>query len=219
MHRIRQKFIATARLLGLLGLLLPLTAAALAGAAHAQEVPVVVVEGQRFAARLSLAGSELQLNGTGVRAAGWFKGYAAGLYLRERADTAEQAQAQPLPKRVQLRMLNEVPATELSKAVYKGVNRNLGASFSPDAPEAARKALAQQLARVVSDINAVEKVRKGDVVDIDQDPSDTLRISVNGTLRSSSPQARVLFSALLQAFIGQQPYDERLKAGLLGRSR
>ena len=39
----------------------------------------VTVAGQPFVRRLQLAGSELQLNGTGVR--GWYKAYAAGLYL------------------------------------------------------------------------------------------------------------------------------------------
>ncbi len=183
-------------------------------AALAQEAPVVV-EGQRFAQRVQVAGSELQLNGTGVRAAGWFKGYAAGLYLLEKAGTAEKAQSLPSPKRVQLRMLNDVPATELSKAVHKGVSRNLPA----DRPPAQRQAQDQQLALIETEIDAVGKVRKGDVVDIDQDPSGTLRISVNGTLRSASPQASALFAALLQAFVGPQPYDERLRAGLLGQKR
>jgi flagellar motor switch/type III secretory pathway protein FliN len=196
----------------LLFVLLLALASGLPAAAQAQD-KVVVVEGQRFAPRLLVGETELRLNGTGVRSAGWFKGYAAGLYLLERTDTAERAVALPGPKRLQLRMLFDVPATELSKAVHKGVSRNI----APDRPEAERKTLEQQLARTVAQINAVEKVRKGDVVDIDQDPSGALRISVNGTLRGTSPQASALFAALLQAFVGPQPYDERLRAGLLGR--
>lgn len=165
-----------------------------------QDKPVVV-EGQPFAPRLSVAGGELLLNGTGVRAVAWFKGYAAGLYLSERASTAEQVQALAAPKRLQLRMLQEVPASELAKAVRKGVNRNLPKELSP----AQRKTLEQQLELTETQINAVGKVRKGDVLDIDQDTSGTLRISVNGTLRGSSSQASNLFAALLQAFVGPQP--------------
>ena len=52
------------------------------GLAQAQDGPRVV-EGQPFARRVALAGTELQLNGTGVRAVAWFKGYAAGLYLTQ----------------------------------------------------------------------------------------------------------------------------------------
>ncbi len=196
------------------GLVLLLASLAVPVGARAQDAPVVV-EGQPFATRLVVAGSELLLNGTGVRAVAWFKGYAAALYLTERVSTAEQAQALAAPKRLQLRMLQEVPATELSKAVRKGVNRNLPAGLQP----APRQLLDQQLARTESQINAVGKVRVGDVLDIDLDPTGAVRISVNGTLRGSSPQAAALYAALLQAFVGPQPYDEGLRAGLLGRSR
>ena len=46
------------------------------------------MEGQPFERRVVVAGAELRLNGTGVRAVAWFKGYAAGLYLTRRAATA-----------------------------------------------------------------------------------------------------------------------------------
>ncbi len=179
-------------------------------AARAQDAPVMV-EGQRFAPRVTMAGRELLLNGTGVRAAGWFKGYAAGLYLTERVGGAEQAQALPAPKRVQLRLLHDVPAGELAKAVHKGITRN--------SDDAERLALELPLARFEAQINAVGKVRKGDVVDLDQDADGALRFSVNGTLRGSTPSGAALYAALLRSFVGAQPYDERLKAGLLGRNR
>jgi flagellar motor switch/type III secretory pathway protein FliN len=172
------------------------------------------VEGQVFSRWQSVAGSVLLLNGAGVRAVAWFKGYVAALYLPERAGTAEQAHSLPPPKRLQLRMLQEVPATELAKAVRKGVSRNGPKRLSP----AQQEQLDQQLQRVESHIRAVGTVRKGDVLDIDQDPSGALRISVNGTLRGETAQAAALYGALLLAFVGPQPYDERLRAGLLGRS-
>ena len=178
--------------------------------ARAQDASVLV-EGQRFATRTTVAGSELLLNGTGVRAAGWFKGYAAGLYLLERVGSGEQALALRAPKRVQLRLLHHVPAAELAKAVHKGITRN--------SSEADRQALELPLARFEAQINAVGQVRKGDVVDLDQAVDGTLRFSVNGTLRGSIQPGTALFAALLQSFVGSQPYDERLKAGLLGRSR
>ena len=40
-----------------------------------------VVEGQSFPGRVRLLNTELQLNGTGMRAVAWFKGYAVGLYV------------------------------------------------------------------------------------------------------------------------------------------
>ena len=186
---------------------------ALALPVHAQDTKPVVVEGQRLAPSVVLAGADLQLNGSGVRAAGWFKAYVAALYLVSPASTAEQAVAQAGPKRLQLRLLQDVPAVEFSKALRKGVSRN----FGPNTAEAEAARLEPQLARFEAQINALKKVRKGDVVDIDQDATGSLLFIVNGTLRGQTPAGSVLFVALLRAFVGDKPYDDKLKAGLLGQ--
>jgi hypothetical protein len=186
----------------------PLLCAALllALGAQAQEAPLLV-EGQAFARHLPVAGTELLLNGTGVRAVAWFKGYAAGLYLPARARTAAQALAQPGPKRLQLRMLQEVPAAEFVKALRKGIERN-----SSDAA-----ALASRVERFAELILASGAVHKGDVVDLDLDPARGLLFSRNGTLRGEPIAGDEFYAALLRAFIGEHPYDERLKAGLLAQ--
>lgn len=181
---------------------------ALAPAAQAQDA-AVVVEGQRLAPRVFVAGADLRLNGSGVRTAGWFKGFVTALYLPSAAATAEQAQALPGPKRLQLRLLHDVPATEFSKALRKGVVRN--------SSEAEAATLEPALARFEAHINAVKKVRKGDVIDIDQDTTGSLLFTVNGTLRGQTPAGTALYAALLRAFVGDKPYDDKLKAGLLGR--
>ncbi len=171
----------------------------------------MVVEGQRLAPTVMLAGTDLRLNGSGVRTAGWFKGFVTALYLKAPATSAEQAQTQPGPKRLQLRLLHDVPVLEFSKALRKGVSRN-----SSEA-EAAR--LEPALARFEAQINAVKKVRKGDVIDIDQDATGSLLFSVNGTLRGQTPAGTALFAAVLRGFVGDKPYDDKLKAGLLGQPR
>ena len=141
--------------------------------------------------------------------AGWFKAFVAALYLAGHASTAEQALSQAGPKRLQLRLLQDVPAFEFSKALRKGVGRN--------STEAEAAQLEPALARFEAQINALKKVRKGDVVDIDEDATGGLLFSVNGTLRGQTPAGRALFGALLRAFVGDKPYDDKLKAGLLGQ--
>jgi hypothetical protein len=191
------------RLLCCMVLMLSLSAVA---PVQAQEGPRVV-EGQAFARRVVLAGTELQLNGTGVRAVAWFKGYAAGLYLAQRSTTQAQALAMGGPKRLQLRMLQEVPAAEFVKALSRGVERN--------APAADAAAL-QPLMRRFSDlITQTGKVRKSDVIDLDLDPTRGMLFSVNGTLRGELAGGQDLFNAVLSSFVGEHPYDEKLKAGLL----
>lgn len=177
----------------------------------AQEAPRVV-EGQAFAKRAVVVGSEVQLNGTGVRAVAWFKGYAAGLYLSQRSTTLAQVLAARGPKRLQLRMLQDVPAADFVKALNKGVERNSAAADLP--------ALQPLMRRFAELIQQTGNVRKADVIDLDLDPTKGMLFSVNGTLRGDVVAGQDLFNALLRAFLGEQPYDEKLKAGLLaGLSR
>ncbi len=177
--------------------------------AGAQEAaPPRVVEGQSFAARVVVADTALQLNGTGVRAVAWFKGFAAGLYLRNRATSPAQVLAQQGPKRLQLRLLQDVPSAEFVRALRKGIERN--------AADDERAVLAPRVERFAQQIAAAGKVRKGDVVDLDLDPASGMLFSLNGTLRGPPIEGPDFYAALLRAFIGQQPYDPRLKAGLLG---
>ncbi|HEV7914106.1 MAG TPA: chalcone isomerase family protein, partial [Albitalea sp.] len=68
------------------------------------------IDGQHFDDRIRLADTELQLNGLGLRAVAWIKGYAAGLYLTQTAGTPVEVLAVPGPKRIRLRMMLDVDA-------------------------------------------------------------------------------------------------------------
>ena len=187
---------------------LVLLATAIVGMAEAQEGPRIV-EGQPFANRVRLVDTEILLNGTGVRAVAWFKGYAVGLYLPERATTAAQVLAQAGPKRLQMRMLQDVPAAEFVKALQKGIERN--------SPAAEWAALQPRVQRFAEQINASGSVHKGDVVDLDFDPARGLLFARNGKLVAEPIAGADLYAALLRAFVGEHPYDERMKAGLLAQ--
>ena len=179
-------------------------------AAPALRAAPVVVEGRRFDERMKVLGEDLLLNGTGVRAVAWFKGYAAGLYLRQRTQAVDQAVAMPGAKRLRMQMLQDVPAAEFTKAFEKGVTRN---TPPPELP-----ALREGMSRFEALITGVGRVRKGDVVDLDLDPARGLLFSVNGTLRGEPVAGQALYAALLRSFIGDRPYADKLKAGLLGRN-
>ena len=176
------------------------------GLAQGQEA-ARMVEGQPFATSLRLHDADLVLNGTGVRAVAWFKGYAVGLYLPARANSAAQVLTQAGPKRLELRMLQEVPAAEFVKALNKGIERN----SSP----ADWAVLSARVQRFAEQITASGAVRKREVVDIDFDPARGLLFARNGKLVGEPIPGADLYAALLRAFIGEHPYDERMKAGLL----
>jgi hypothetical protein len=167
------------------------------------------VDNMDFPDRMKLGGQELVLNGVGFRAVLVYKGYAAALWLPERAATAAQAQAVPGPKRLQMRMLVDVPAAEFSKAFHKGVRRNTPAADLP--------ALAERMAKFEAQILALQTVKKGDVVDLDYLPdAGGLAMRVNGRARGEPIAGDEFYAALLRVFIGQKVSDDELRAGLLG---
>jgi hypothetical protein len=169
----------------------------------------VVVEGKSFVRRVRVAGTELQLNGTGVRAVAWFKGYAAALYLRSSATTAAQVVALTGPKRLQLVMLHKVPAEEFVKAFRKGLQRNT--------PEAELPRLGERMVKFEAMVAAIGTVQNGDVVNLDFEPGRGTAFSLNGTLRGGALAGEDFYAALLRSFVGDRPYDRELRAGLLGQ--
>lgn len=197
-----------AALLGFWAVAMPLQAQGTGGGSAAAPA-AVNLDGMVFAGQVRLGGAELRLNGTGVRQVAWFKGYAAGLYLSGRADTSAQVQALAGPKRLQLRLYHDVPAAEFSKAFRKGVMRNSNA--------AQQAALQERTEQFVRQIDALGKVRKGDAVDLDFEPARGLQLVVNGKPRGETLAGDDLYAALLRAFVGERPYDDKLRAGLLGR--
>ena len=166
------------------------------------------VEGFRFAERLELAGSTLELNGVGLRAVAWLKGYALALYMAQKTRDAAQAVAMPGPKRLQLRMLVEVDADEFVKAFVKGVSRNT--------PPGEQLRLEERRKRFAAQIQALQRLRKRDTIDLDFIPAQGLRMTVNGTPHGEPIPGADLYAALMRVFLGDHPADPELKAGLLG---
>lgn len=184
-------------------------ALSLAGAAAAWAgEPENPIAGVRFEPQVQLGGQALQLNGTGLRAVAWFKGYAAGLYLAKPAATADAALAQPGAKRLQMRLLVDVPVGEFVKAFHKGVARNTPAAEQPG--------LAGRMARFDGLLQPLGQVHKGDVVNLDLLPGQGLLFSYNGRLLGAAIPGDDFYAALLRIFLGEHPVDGELKAGLLG---
>jgi hypothetical protein len=184
--------------------------------AHAQAAPApaqvaaTTQAGVRFEPRLQLGGQALQLNGSGLRAVLFLKGYAAALYLSQRAATADAVLAQSGPKRLQMRLLLVVPAAEFSKALHVGIARNL--------PAEQQGALTERVARFDALLQALGTVKKGDAVNLDYLPGQGLQFWLNGRLQGAAIPGEDFYGALLRVFIGAHVSDDKLRAGLLGQS-
>lgn len=166
------------------------------------------IDDQTFDDRIRVADTDLQLNGVGLRAVAWLKGYAAGLYLVEKAGTPAAVLAQKGPKRVQLKMMVDVDSKEFVKAFGKGMRRNHS--------EAEQAVLRERMARFDLLVTALGKLKKGDVVDLDWLPGQGLRLALNGRPRGETIPGEDLYAGILKIFVGRDPVDPKLKAGLLG---
>lgn len=189
----------------LTALFICLAAALAAPAVLAQRL---VVDGQAFDTAARIGNIELKLNGAGLRQVAWFKAYAAGLYLPDKTRAAAQALNGAGPKRLQMRMMQDVPTAEFIKAFDKGIGRNSSA--------AELAALKERMARFDLILTQIGQVKKGDVVNLDFIPGQGLVLTLNGKPRGEAIAGEDLYAAFLRIFIGDKPTDERLKASLLG---
>lgn len=176
-------------------------------------------EDQDFDDTLALGGSTLVLNGVGEKAGKLFRAYTAALYLGSKASTIDAVTAMTGPKRLQLRILlvvsksipigpSSVDAEELVKPVIIGVGRNC--------TEAEQAALGERFTQFTQNMRAVGKVRKNDIINIDFVPGTGTTVTINGKQWGPAVPGADLYSAFLKVFMGERPFDHKLKAGLLG---
>ena len=166
------------------------------------------IEGQTFDDHIHLADADLVLNGVGLRGVLWIKGYVAGLYLAQKGSTPEKVLAAKGAKRIQMKMLLDVEANEFTKAFNVGIRRN--------SSEAENAALKNRIDQFDHTIDLIGKLNKGDVVNLDFMPARGLVLSVNGVVKGQPIPGEDLYAGILKIFIGEQPVDKKLKAGLLG---
>lgn len=175
----------------------------------APSVGAATLEGQRFDDSTRLGNSELKLNGLGLRAVFIIKGYAAGLYLSEKAASWQAVSDLTGPKRLQLRMLRGAGPDDFNNALVAGIRK--------DASEAALARLSERIAQLERTINTIGATVKGDVINLDYVPERGTTLTVNGAQKGGEIAGADFYSAILGIFVGNHPVDARLKKGLLGQ--
>lgn len=163
--------------------------------------------GQRFDDQIHLHQTALRLNGLGLRAVAWLKGFVAGLYLEQPTTDARAILDSTGPKRLRLKILLDAPAQEFVKAVRGGVRKNT----TPDE----RAAMEPALASLELAIAGLRHVKKGDAIDLDWVPVQGLVLSLNGRPQAAPIANAALYRAVLKIFIGERPVDREMRAGLL----
>jgi hypothetical protein len=192
-------------------LLLALLGAGLGTAPRAQAQAPAGVElaGVRYPASATVAGSNLRLNGAGIRYRFVVKVYTAGLYLGTAATSPEAVLAAPGPKRLHVVMLREIDAEQLGRLFTRGMQDNAPKEeFSKSIPGTLR----------MSDIfSSRKKLKAGENFSVDWVPGVGTTVLVNGQPQGEAIREPEFFNALLRIWLGNKPADEGLKAALLGK--
>lgn len=168
-----------------------------------------VLEGQRFDDSTRLAAQELALNGVGVRSILFFKVYVAGLYLPEKTGALRRIAGMSGPKRLQLRMLRKADADDFIEALIEGIEENTsGAELAQ---------LTTRMRQLTQTIRGIGGVAAGDSINFDFVPSVGTSLVINGVKKGAVIEGADFYNAVLRIFVGENPVDDQLKAGLLGK--
>lgn len=167
------------------------------------------MEGLKFEDQARVAQRELKLNGLGIRSIFIFKAYVAGLYVSEKVSNTQDVQRYSGPIRLQLRMLMEIGASDIKKALIDGMRKNVN--------EAQWLAMQDRVADFTRTIESIGVVRPGDTINLDFLPERGLLLAVNSVDKGVAIQGLDFYSAMLAVFVGDDPVDTRLKRGLLGQ--
>lgn len=167
-------------------------------------------EGVHFDDNAKVSNTDLRLNGLGMRAVLWLKGYVAGLYLSEKASTPQAVYQVGGPKRIQMKMLVQATAADFRKALINGIHANVPQSDWPK--------LQNRIEQFELAIDEVGTVKKGDTITLDFVPDRGLMVRLNEQTKGPTIAGADFFNAVLAIFVGNSPVDARLKSGLLGHS-
>ncbi len=168
---------------------------------HAAEVAGIKVDDS-----LRVGGSELLLNGAGLRSKLFIKVYVGALYVGQKSTSPAAIIDNPQPRRMVMRLLRDLDAETLASAMDEGLKNN----HSP-AELADMKSQAEQLAGIMK---AIGKAREGDTIAIDF-LADGVTVGVNGETRGKVAGPGFA-KALLKVWLGDKPADASLKKALLG---
>jgi hypothetical protein len=165
------------------------------------------VEGVKLADKVQVGGTELALNGAGVRTRVFFKVYVGALYLPKRAGATDAVLGEAGAKRIAMHMLRDLDAEQLLSAFNEGLKKN-------HAPAELAK-LEPQVKQLDSIFAAVKAVKRGDVVLLDYLPGAGTRVTVRGEDKGTIA-GEAFNRALLRIWLGESPADSSLKKAMLG---
>jgi len=161
--------------------------------------------GVTLPAKSDAFGAELVRNGVGVREATFLNVdvYVAGLYTARKTRSVEEVLKESAAKLIVLRFVRDVSREEMGEALTEALRKNLGGEL-----DAANKRLQPFLGKL-------PPLNKGTELRLAYRPGHGVQLVVNGKTLGTETDDHTA-NLLFRAWLGPQPPDKDLKAGLLG---
>ena len=171
---------------------------------HAPHAVAADVAGMKLPDQVNVQGKTLKLNGTGLRQATILKinVYAAGLYLESSSKDGEAIANSEQPKSIEMMFLRDVTAKQMADAFQEGFDKNCVADCARLKPDLAKLQ------------GFLKDMKKGETMAIRFLP-DGVDVMVRGA-KAGSVGDKAFSHQLIRCWIGKNPANPGLKAGLLG---
>jgi hypothetical protein len=108
-------------------------------------------------------------------------------------------------------MMRDLTSDEFGQAFMTGLNKNLS--------QAEKSRIVSQISKFGEIFASIERLKKGDVLNIDWIPAAGTQTELNGKKIGETVPDLAFYNAILRIWIGDQPADSSLKPALLGGDR
>jgi len=157
--------------------------------------------------QLMLEQNTLVLNGAGIRSKFVFDIYVGALYVTKKSNTAAAIIADPGAKLVRMQFVyDEVSAEKMRDGWSEGFANVLDATTK-----------AKMQPQIDKFNQAFGKTVAGDVIDVQYLPQNGTTVIINKQVKTTIPGID-FHQALMKIWLGDDPVDANLKAGMLGKT-
>jgi hypothetical protein len=153
---------------------------------------------------ITVSGTNLVLNGMGVRSKMMIKVYVAGLYVEQKSSDPATIMKSDTTKRIVMRFLYSPSKGQMKDAFEEGFKSN-----SPDAMTSMKGDIDKLL-------GALEDMNKGGEMAFTYAPGTGTTMTIDGRTKVTIP-GLAFEQALLSVWLGPKPPNGDLKKGLLGQ--
>jgi len=168
------------------------------------------VAGVKFDDKAKVGAGDTVINGAGLRKRAFFKVYAIGLYLPQKAASTVDVLAAKGAKRIAIVTLRDLTAEQFVDALIEALKNNHD--------EAALKTLQPKIDQFRGAMLSIGDAPEKSAVNIDWLPESGTRLSFNGAARGSDISGEDFYRALLRIWIGDKPVQDDIKEHLLGKA-